>query len=134
MRLRCPRSEPLCAARLEGHALRIALPRSHPPGQGFATVTPAPGRSVPGALFRLHPDDLKALDEYEGCPALYAREERAVQAGGREVRAMLYRMREPLRPARPRTDYVRTLREGYAGFGLPLEALEAALREAEGIP
>lgn len=133
MRRRCPRSEPLCAARLEGHALRLALPGSHPPGQGFATVTPAPGRSVPGALFRLHPDDLPALDAYEGCPALYARGECAVQAGGQEVRAMLYRMREPLRPTRPRAGYVRTLREGYADFGLPLEILEEALKDA-GIP
>ncbi|MBI3127563.1 MAG: gamma-glutamylcyclotransferase [Candidatus Tectomicrobia bacterium] len=138
MRRRCPRGEPLGAARLGGHALRIALPLDHPPGQGFATVVPAPGAFVPGALFRLGPGDLAALDAYEDCPALYLREELPVEdlsapGGSREVRAALYRMRGPLRPARPRPDYVQTLREGYTDFGLPLEALEAALGEA-GIP
>lgn len=130
MRRRCPRGEPLCAARLAGHALRIALPLDHPPGPGWATVEAAPGRFVPGALYRLHRDDLEALDAYEDCPALYAREEAAVEAEGREVRAMLYRMRGPLRLARPRADYVGTLRQGYADFGLPADVLEAALREA----
>ena len=130
MRRRCPMSKPAGPARLEGYALRIALPRNHPPGPGWATVTAAPGRSVPGALFRLHREDLKALDAYEGFPDLYAREELAVLAGGQEVRAFLYRMHEPLRPARPGAGYVETLREGYADFALPVEGLEEALREA----
>ena len=133
MRRRCPLSEPAGTARLEGYALRIALPANRPPGQGFATVTAAPGRSVPGALFRLHRGDLKALDAYEGFPALYAREELAVLAGGRRVKAFLYRMYEPLRPAPPEAGYAKTLREGYADFALPAEVLEEALAETEGI-
>lgn len=131
MRRRCPRSLPLGPARLGGYALRIALPRRAPEGPGWATAAPSPGAAVPGALYRLHRGDLEALDRYEGYPDLYLREELPVEAGGGEVRALLYRMRGPLRPAKPGADYVETLREGYRDFGLPMEVLEEALREAE---
>jgi len=117
-----------------GYSLRIALPADHPPGQGFATVVPAPGAFVPGAIFRLHPEDLPALDEYEGWPELYLREELRVESHKGAAPALLYRMREPLRPARPSTPYVRTLRRGYRDFKLPVGVLEAALREAGRIP
>ena len=72
MKSRCPRSAPVCAARLEDYRLTIALPATAPDNQpGWATVTPEPGAGTPGALFRLHADDLPALDRFEDYPALY---------------------------------------------------------------
>ena len=61
----------------------------------------------------------------------HLREKRPVEFGGEICPALLYRMREPLRPARPSPAYAETLRTGYRDFGLPGESLEAALREAE---
>ncbi len=131
MRRRCPRSLPVRPARLSGHRLRIALPQNSPKGPGWATVTPAPGAYVPGALYHLHEDDLAALDEYEGYPGLYLREEVTIETAGGPEGAMIYRMREPLRPARPTPEYEETLRRGYRDFCLNDEILEAALREAQ---
>ncbi len=131
MRRRCPRSRPAGPARLIDFALTIALPKKNPPGPGWATVSPRQGSAVPGALFHLHPDDLDALDDFEGWPDLYLREKRPVESGGEIRPALLYRMREPLRPARPSPAYAETLRTGYRDFTLPEEVLDAALREAE---
>ncbi len=129
MRRRCPRSLPRRAARLSGYLLRIALPQDSPKGPGWATVTPAPGAYVPGALYHLHEDDLGALDEYEGYPGLYLREEVTIETQSGPETAMIYRMREPLRPARATPEYEETLRRGYRDFDLDEEILEAALRD-----
>ncbi len=131
MRRRCPRSHPLCPARLSGHALRIALPEDSPRGPGWATVVPAAGSHVPGALYQLHEDDLDALDEYEGYPDLYLHKEVIVEAEGKPETAMLYRMREPLRPALPTSEYEETLRKGYRDFDLDEVTLDAALRAVQ---
>lgn len=130
MRRRCPQSRPLGPALLENHRFCIALPADEPPGPGWATLVSSPGDSVRGAIFELHEADLPALDEYEGYPTLYRREDRTVLAGGPPVSAMLYLMHEPLRGARPGDVYIETLRSGYRDFGLPIQELEAALRKS----
>ena len=128
MHRRCPRSLPARAARLSGYLLRIALPQDSPEGPGWATVTPRQGACVPGAFYHLHKDDLGALDEYEGYPGLYLREEVTIETESGPEPAMIYRMREPLRPARPTPEYEETLRRGYRDFDLKEEILEIALR------
>lgn len=129
MKSRCPRSVPLGPALLEGYRLAIALPANAPAGEtGWATVTPREGASVPGGLFRLHADDLPGLDRFEDFPTLYHREHLEVSTATGAIRAMLYVMREPLRPARPTAEYAATIREGYRNFGLPTAGLERVLR------
>lgn len=134
MRRRCPKSRPLRPAALPGHTLRIALPQSAAPGPGWAAASPAAtaeeeGARLPGALWLLHRGDLPALDSYEDYPELYARENLWVETGEGPEEAMVYLMREPLRPAAPTPEYAQTLRRGYADFGLPVEILEKALGE-----
>jgi len=130
MKILCPRSVPAGPARLENHRLAIALPAAAPrSAPGWATVTPEAGARVPGALFRLHPDDLPVLDRFEDFPTLYGRETLEVAAGEGAARAMLYVMRGRLRAARPTARYVELIREGYEDFGLPPAALDAALAE-----
>ena len=131
MKSLCPKSAPVCAARLLGYRLTIALPEASPGNRpGWATVTPHAGAETPGALFRLHQDDLPALDHFEDYPALYDRIEVEILTGEGPLRAMLYMMRHPLKAARPAAHYVETLRQGYRDFGLPMEALEGVLGEA----
>ncbi len=130
MKSRCPKSAPVCAARLEDYRLTIALPATAPENQpGWATVTPQEGAQAPGALFRLHAEDLPALDRFEDYPALYDRKDVEVRTTDGARRAMIYIMAHPLRAARPTMPYAQTLRQGYADFGLPMEALENALKE-----
>lgn len=120
----------MCPARLSDYRLTIALPEASPGNQpGWATVTPEKGAETPGALFRLHADDLPALDHFEDYPALYDREDVEIVTADGPLRAMLYIMRHPLRAARPAAHYVETLRQGYQDFDLPMEALEGVLGE-----
>ena len=130
MKSLCPRSAPVCPARLQEYRLTIALPAASPGNQpGWATVTPHKGAETPGALFRLHADDLPALDHFEDYPALYDRKEVELITAEGSLRAMLYIMRHPIRAARPAAHYVETLRQGYRDFDLPMEVLESVLGE-----
>ena len=130
MKSLCPRSAPVCPARLVDYRLTIALPAASSGNQpGWATVTPEAGAQVPGALFRLHEDDLPALDHFEDYPALYDRKDVEIVTAEGPLRAMLYIMRHPIRTARPAAHYVETLRQGYRDFDLPMEVLESVLGE-----
>ena len=130
MKSLCPKSAPVCPARLQEYRLTIALPAASPGNQhGWATVTPHKGAEAPGALFRLHADDLPALDHFEDYPALYDRKEVELITAEGSLRAMLYIMRHPIKAARPAAHYVETLRQGYRDFDLPMEVLESVLGE-----
>ena len=130
MKSLCPRSAPVCPARLMDYRLTIAMPAAAPGNQpGWATVTPHKGAEALGALFRLHADDLPALDHFEDYPALYDRKEVEILTDEGADRAMLYIMRHPIKAARPAAHYVETLRQGYRDFDLPMEALESVLGE-----
>ena len=84
MKSLCPRSAPVCPARLEDYRLTIALPAASQGNQpGWATVTPEAGAQVGGALFRLHADDLPALDHFEGLPGALRPERGGDRHGGR---------------------------------------------------
>ena len=131
MKSLCPRSAPVCPARLVDYRLTIAQPAASSGNQpGWATVTPEAGAQVPGALFRLHEDDLPALDHFEDYPALYDRKDVEIVTAEGPLHAMIYIMRHPLKPARPAAHYVETLRQGYRDFDLPMEVLEGVLGEA----
>jgi gamma-glutamylcyclotransferase (GGCT)/AIG2-like uncharacterized protein YtfP len=123
----CPNSHYVGFARLNNYSLRIALPQEAPKGPGWATVVPKQGCHVPGGLFLLHPNDLNALDEFEDYPNIYLREEVAIETKDRTQTAMIYRMREPLRPAIPTPAYVETLRRGFGEFRFSEKLLEVAL-------
>lgn len=127
MRLRCPHSRPLRLARLAGYSLRIALPEKITMGHGWATVAPEAGAFVPGVLYILHERDIATLDGYEDYPEIYGREDVIVESDIGEERAMLYRMREPMRTVKPSPEYAATLRRGYRENNLPMEVLDDAL-------
>ena len=115
---RCPMAEPLGTATLADHRLVF---------RHGADVEPHAGSTTLGVVWRLTPEDLVALDHYEGFPSLYRKDFRVVQlAGGDTVECQIYRMnREGYAP--PPADYLAIIRDGYQDFGLPEAVLDAAV-------
>jgi gamma-glutamylcyclotransferase (GGCT)/AIG2-like uncharacterized protein YtfP len=115
MRLRCPRARFVSTARLEDHRLAFAGWSTRWKG-GVATVVPAEGANVPGALYRLDAADLAALDRFEGCPIVYMRRAAVVVAAGRQRRAQLYILQAAL-PTPPAAGYFAVLLGAYRAWG-----------------
>lgn len=81
---RCPDASGVAAARLDDWAWRIGA-------RGYATVSPAAGHQVWGALWNISDTDLISLDRYEGVAGgLYRRETLTVMVGETRVEAFIY--------------------------------------------
>ncbi len=80
---RCPKAQPVAPARLAGYRLTF---------QGYALIVPDPKGVVLGALYRLTPADLRALDEYEEAPRLYRRVDITVETDDGSAEAFIYLM------------------------------------------
>jgi gamma-glutamylcyclotransferase (GGCT)/AIG2-like uncharacterized protein YtfP len=57
-------------------------------------VIPKRGTSVPGLLFSVSEGDLKKLDEYEGYPSFYTRDELPIKVGNKTEKAFTYHLGE----------------------------------------
>jgi gamma-glutamylcyclotransferase (GGCT)/AIG2-like uncharacterized protein YtfP len=101
MRLRCPGAKLLGTATLKGYRFQIGR-------DGFATVGPAAGKTVFGALWRLTLRDLRALDAYEDIArGLYTRTTMDVRPSrGGTVPAILY-LAARSQSGRPQKGYLR---------------------------
>ena len=120
---RCPDSEPLGRATLEGWHLTF---------HGVADIRRRRGARTHGALWRISDRDLERLDTYEGYPSLYGREKVPVLSGDEELVARHLRdaRRGPL--PRPALDaYLDTIRRGYEQWELPLIALDFAVAQVK---
>ena len=120
MDVRCPTAEYLGKAKLPGYKLVF---------RGVADVVPHKGSRVVGALWRLKPNDLAALDRFEGYPRLYTRGElRVVLPDGSTVNAITYWMvAAHRRISPPNESYWNCLKNGYANCALPTVQLYKAL-------
>jgi gamma-glutamylcyclotransferase (GGCT)/AIG2-like uncharacterized protein YtfP len=99
MARRCPGAVALGPARLPGWRFAIG------PG-GYGTIAPAPGAIVHGVLWRIGPDELRALDAFEGIAARhYRRRLLAAERGGRRLAALAY-VGRPGPPGRPARGYL----------------------------
>jgi cation transport regulator ChaC len=97
---------------------------------GFATVQPCEGETVTGLLWNITPGCEQSLDRYEGYPRFYDKRTVTVRDGqGRELSAMVYIMDERFRePMLPSDVYYKGIWEGYRQNGMPVSALERALK------
>lgn len=128
MRDRCPRSEPLFAARLRRHRLAFAGFSTFWQG-GVATLVADPFGHVDGLLYSLTDHDIAALDRCEGHPYVYRRERILVRAGGQDMSAYTYiRSADP--PASPSADYFSRIERAYRYHRFNIETLREALLEA----
>jgi gamma-glutamylcyclotransferase (GGCT)/AIG2-like uncharacterized protein YtfP len=114
---RCPDSEPLGRATLDGWALIF---------RGVADIEPRDGARTHGALWSVSERDLRRLDRYEGCPGLYRRELVAVRIGEGKALAVTYVMNDDYLGL-PSPLYYASIERGYEQWELPVPDPETAL-------
>ena len=89
---------------------------------GVASIEPAPGSRVPGALWAITEACEQSLDVFEGYPWLYRKHEITVD----DMPVMFYVMNSAA-PSEPAASYLETIAQGYGDFGLDLDDLWAAV-------
>ncbi len=124
MKRRCPKAKIAGVSEIEGHELLF---------RGVATIEPKEGGKVPVGLFRITPEDERALDRYEGWPHLYRKEMLELELNGRPVSAMAYVMNEGRKAALPAGYYYDVIAEGYRTFGFDEKVLEQAMGRTMGL-
>lgn len=133
MRERCPYAVPMGITDLPDWRLVF---RGR--GSGFyLNVEPAPGCSVPAAVWSVDEADELALDIYEDYPKFYYKHPLPVTCrepeSGRELRldAFVYIMREGFQPGPPTEEYMEACLEGYKNFGFDPQLLWEAKAYSE---
>ena len=115
MKHRCPTAEVVGTAVLRNWKLWFRGGN----GGAVATVEREQGCEVPVLIWRIQPQDERALDRYEGWPHLYRKETLRLTVNGKRVYAMIYIMNEVGHPyGTPSMGYLCTINAGYqtAGF------------------
>lgn len=127
---RCPSAALLGVGELRGHRLTFTG-ASGGWGGAVATVKPAKGESVPGAVYELRdPDDVRRLDAAEGFPYCYGCKKATVhlRTGGRPkaVEVWVY-VKVDRAEGWPSNSYAQTIADGLRAHGLKIGHLAAAL-------
>ena len=129
---RCPNAQVVGPVVLQDYKL---LFRGNDRGNGVATIKPHKGRKVYGLLWKITPDCERSLDVYEGFPRLYDKQDVTVRdSDGREFTVMAYVMTDTCKcrdPAVPSIFYYNGIRTGFLQNGLPVKALDQAVKHAE---
>ena len=121
MQERCPDSEPVAKAKLEGY--RLCFNR-------VADIVEDEGSMVWGAIYTVSQGDIKSLDRYEGYPRFYDKLDVEVEDDqGKVYLAFVYVMTSK-GCQEPSDSYYRIIEEGYRDWGLALEPLQQALVES----
>jgi len=115
MSRRCPTAKFIGTLDLRGWELAF----SH-----HATIIPARGKSVPGALWELTLPDLMALDRYEGFPSYYTR--RRWRQDGEHF--FFYEMAPSRLNGSPSVYYLKGIEEGYEHCGLDKHYLHERIK------
>ena len=125
---RCPTAEVVGAATLRGWRLWFRGGN----GSAVVTVERERGCEVPVLVWRIQPQDERALDRYEGWPHLYRKETLRITMNGRRVYAMVYIMNEARYPyGTPSLGYLDTIREGYESAGFDSGILAKAVSDSK---
>jgi hypothetical protein len=124
MAWRCPTARLHGKGLLEDYQLQFKG-ASH---SSFATVAPDEGCVVPVAVWKIQPEDERALDRYEGYPNHYFKQDVTVMLDdGEEVLAMIYVMNLQMDYGMPSNHYYNTVLQGYHDCGFSPQVLEQAL-------
>ena len=120
MKYRCPKSQLVGISTLKDYKLAFDT---------HATIEK--GAVTPVALWKIHKDDWRSLDVYEGYPSYYRREKKVVQYKGEVIDAVIYIMNREGKTYRPPApSYVENVKKGYTATGMNVDYLNAALRES----
>jgi cation transport regulator ChaC len=122
---RCPDSVDVAPYVLKGFHLAFVGEWTERWGQGgVATVIPAAGSQVHGALYRISARDEAALDRAEGvAEGVYYKDELTLSY--QDERVLMYVASAKLSPEnKPGEAYLRTIRLGYEQWNLPVDVLD----------
>ena len=86
---------------------------------------------MPVLLWKISPQNEKALDRYEGWPHLYRKENLEVEIEGKNVSAMVYVMNDGRQAAMPHSGYYSVIVKGYETAGMDEDVLKMALRRTK---
>lgn len=126
MRARCPTAAEAGLAALPGYRFFIMA-------NGYASVKPAAGDDVQGLLWRIGPQDLAALDDYEDVAGgLYRQAVLTVLQDGRPADALVYLGCET-REGCPSPDYMALVVRAARECGLPQNYVDQLLRFVPGV-
>lgn len=128
---RCPTARLLGPAVLADHRLAFTH-RSERWRGGVADVVADPGGRVWGLVYELRPDDLTALDAYEGHPDRYGRHRTRVHTTDGPVDDVwVYTVRDRVDHVAPTRAYLDLMWEAADTFGFPADHRERLRRVVE---
>ncbi len=127
MAKRCPTAKLLGMSVLKNY--RLLFRGSH--AAALANVEPMKGRSVPLLVWEITSADESALDQYEGFPYLYEKQNVRIRLDGKLVNAMVYTMIGDRPLGKPSAFYYSTILEGYQDAGFDTSILKAAVQASE---
>ena len=126
MAKRCPTAKLLGASVLRNH--RLTFRGTH--AAAVANIEPEKVRSVPVLVWDITPADEAALDQYEGFPHLYEKQQFRLRLDGKVVDCMAYVMRGDRPFGKPSAFYYSAVLEGYNAAGFDTEILRNAVQNA----
>lgn len=122
MQERCPTAMPIDVCDLFDHRLVFTV---------VATIEYEKDSVVPCGVWTVEPEDIGALDSYEGYPFNYDKMNVDLTlSDGRQVKAFTYFITGDYAESTPTVGYLKTVSEGYDEFGLDRSKLAQALLEA----
>jgi gamma-glutamylcyclotransferase (GGCT)/AIG2-like uncharacterized protein YtfP len=132
MKYRCPTARPIGKGMLNGYRLFFKGRK----GGAYATIEEKEGACVPVLVWKLKPEDEKALDYYEGYPRFYEKKMTEVTLpSGKRVIGMVYIMTDGmidrLDPNMPDKRYLEAIVRGYEMSGLDQEYIHHALEDTK---
>lgn len=99
--------------------------------RGVADVVVRKGSVVHGGLWWITAECERSLDRFEGISSrLYLKRYLPLVIKGKNYECLFYQMATSRGVLPPSAEYAATIARGYRDFGLPGEALEAAIRES----
>lgn len=134
MRERCPGAEVFGTTKLYGWELLFKGSKTG----SYLTIEPRHGGTVPVVIWKVTPNDERALDRYEGYPTFYYKKTMKLKlrhtASGkiRQIYAFAYIMHEDRPIGVPSWHYMDVCLEGYDAFGFDIDVLYDAYEKCAG--
>ena len=95
-----------------------------------ANSVPEENSETPVLLWKIDPKDWHYLDQYEGYPSYYRREEIDVDVNGERVKAIAYIMNDNCRrPSMPTESYLNNMMNDYKRLGLDPTPIATAMED-----
>lgn len=127
---RCPGSKVFGSALLKDYRLAFRGDSRRWGGGGVATIIPQPGSAVPGVLYEMSPENVLALDKWEGSPRIYRQMPITVlNEQGTTQSAFSYQMNESPLTGPPSMRYFHQIWQNYKRFCLEEHHLMEAIEE-----